>query len=164
MTETNATDLILKLGLKPHPEGGHYRETYRSGVDVGVSGGQNRQSGTAIYFLLHEKERSMFHRLLSDELWFFHEGSPVEVTCIESGTVRTVILGNDFGKGNVYQCVIPANTWFAARVQGESGFGLVSCVVTPGFDFADFEMAEREALLKLFPHLEAVIMEFTKGA
>ena len=125
------------------------------------AGGMNRNVSTAIYFLLEEKNRSAFHRIKSDELWFFHQGQPLEIYSIENGQLNSIVLGNDVLNGELPQAVIPANTWFAAKVKDSKGYALVSCTVAPGFDFEDFELAKREELIQQFPHLKEVIEEFT---
>lgn len=154
--------LIDNLKLIPHPEGGYYKETYRSEETTKNKNGDSRNVCTAIYFLLEDKDKSHFHRIQSDELWFFHLGVPLEIFYILNGMLQSVILGNDFGSGSVMQFKIPANTWFAAKLKNEAGFALVSCTVAPGFDFADFELASREKLISEFPHLESIINEFTR--
>jgi uncharacterized protein len=156
----NPTTLIQTLQLQPHPEGGFYRETYRSGQLMTVNG-SNRNVSTAIYFLLENKNRSRFHRIKSDELWFFHQGQPLEIVSIVDGHLQKIILGSDVMNGQSLQAVIPANTWFAAKVKDGSGFSLVSCAVAPGFDFADFELANSEELIRQFPDLKEEIVEFT---
>jgi len=156
----DAKSLIEKLNLLPHPEGGFYRETYRSGQVMDVDG-KNRNVSTAIYFLLENRNRSAFHRISSDESWFFHQGQPLEIVSIVGNQQQKIILGNDIMNGESPQVVIPANTWFAVKVKEESGYALVSCTVAPGFDFADFELAGREELSRQFPHLKEVIEEFT---
>lgn len=157
----NAQDLIRQLQLLPHPEGGYYRETYRAAQQLTTAENQPRSVSTAIYFLLEGTNKSHFHRIKSDELWFFHQGQPLEIILIQDGRPVTILLGLDFAAGAVPQAVIPAGTWFAARVLGETGFGLVSCTVAPGFDFADFELAERAALTREFPQLRELIAGFT---
>ena len=140
---------IEKLNLKQHPEGGFYSETYRSKEAISISALPDRyisdhSFGTAIYFLLRSEDVSAFHRLKSDELWFFHLGSPVEVVFLTENGTESHILGTDFEKGERFQLVIPANTWFGARVLTPDSFVLVSCTVCPGFEFQDFELGEKE--------------------
>lgn len=157
-----STDLIQHLHLLPHPEGGYYRETYRSAEQTLNIEGNTRNTSTAIYYLLENEDKSHFHRIKSDELWFFHQGRPLEILVLQGSELSTIVLGNDVGSGEVPQAMIPANAWFAARVQGRSGYALVSCTVAPGFDFADFELASRVDLLHEFPHWKPVIEEFTR--
>jgi hypothetical protein len=156
-----AKELIDKLQLLPHPEGGWYRETYRSEETMTNKNGAQRNVCTAIYFLLVGKNKSHFHRIESDETWFFHNGEPLEIVMIEGGKMRSVLLGNDISNEEIPQFTVPAKTWFAAKIKSGIGYSLVSCTVAPGFDFSDFELAERQKLIKELPELEAVIREFT---
>jgi uncharacterized protein len=157
-----AKQIIEQLEMRPHPEGGYYKETYRSAGTLQTQNGETRNICTAIFYLLENEDKSHFHRLAADELWFFHEGNPVEILCIENDRLVIKLLGNDFAAGARPQWLIPAHTWFAARVQNSSGFSLVSCTVSPGFDFKDFELAERSALLSQFPGLRKDITFFTR--
>ena len=156
-----AQELIRHLQLLPHPEGGHYQETYRSAHTLAVDDAQTRNVSTAIYYLLEDEEKSCFHRIKSDELWFFHKGQALEIVLLTNGQPATIVLGNDVENGEVLQAVVPANTWFAAHVKQSSGYALVSCTVAPGFDFTDFEMAKRAELTTHFPHLKDLIERFT---
>ena len=123
-----ADRLIAALELKPHPEGGHFRETFRDG-------GVGRAYSTAIYFLLKAGEISRWHRVDAAEMWHFYRGAPLE---LQIGRV-TAILGPEIEKGQAPQCVVPAGEWQAARSLGD--YTLVGCTVAPGFEFAGFEMA-----------------------
>ena len=156
-----AESIIRHLNMTPHPEGGYYKETYRSTSLTVNSEGNSRNQSTAIYFLLENKNKSHFHRIKSDELWFFHQGEPLEILSIENGILKRTILGNDFSAGQQAQAMIPANTWFGSRLQQGKGFSLVSCTVSPGFDFQDFEMAKKENLILEFPDLKEIIDEMT---
>lgn len=156
-----APDLVRHLHLLPHPEGGYYRETYRSAHTVTTDEAHTRNGSTAIYYLLENEDRSCFHRIKSDELWFFHKGQTLEIVLIMDGQATTIILGNDLEKEEQLQAVVPANTWFAAQVKQRVGYALVSCTVAPGFDFMDFELAERAELTAQFPHLKDLIEKFT---
>jgi len=158
----NAEEIIKSLGLVQHPEGGFYKETYRSVQSMETERGEIRNVCTAIYFLLENENRSLFHRIKSDELWFFHQGESLEIVLIEEGTLKTIILGNRLEEGEVLQALIPANTWFASGVRDANAYSLVSCTVAPGFDFADFELAKREHLLQEYPHLKETIQKYTK--
>ena len=157
----NAEDIINKLEMLPHPEGGYYKETYRSEEQTINKEGNKRNTSTAIYFLLENNNISRFHRIKSDELWFFHHGNAIEIVSIKNNKLFSITLGNDSDNGEVPQAVIPANVWFASSVKDGSGFGLVSCTVAPGFDFADFEMAKQDELLQEYPMLESVIKKYT---
>ena len=146
-----AQDWIESLRLTKHPEGGYYRETYRSQATVG-----ERAVSTAIYFLLPAGEVSALHRIKSDELWHFYAGNPLAIHVIATdGRYSAIVLSADNP-----QAVVPAGNWFGATV--ETGYALVGCTVAPGFDFRDFEMAERTALLAAYPHHRQVIERLTK--
>jgi len=152
---------IEKLKLEAHPEGGYFRETYRSDEWIAIDGLPDRFLGersfsTAIYFLLTENIFSSLHRIQSDELWFFHAGSELTVQMITPrGDCRCLTIGPD----GPFQAVVPAQCWFGAEV--EKGYALVSCTVAPGFDFSDFELADRETLLKAFPQHRDLIVRLT---
>lgn len=126
-----ATEIIRLLDLKPHPEGGHYRETFRDPRRV-----DGRAVSTAIYFLLAGGERSHWHRVDAVEIWHFHAGAPLALS-VEGQGVLT--LGSDLAKGERPQGVVPAGKWQAAESLGD--WTLVGCTVAPGFDFAGFELA-----------------------
>ncbi len=154
--------LIEQLQLAPHPEGGYFRETYRSSIVFETPVGK-RNSSTAIYFLLLEDNFSAFHRIASDEVWHFYAGDPISVFVIHhNGTLEEIRLGNDFSEGRVPQCVVPAGAWFASKVADGGLYSLVGCTVSPGFDFADFEMADRENLVNQFPVHQGLIVSLTK--
>ena len=158
----NGKEIVERLGLQEHPEGGFYKETYRSNQTIETDKNVYRNISTAIYFLLENENKSLFHRIKSDELWFFHQGEALEIVFIKEGVLNTIILGNNLENGEVIQATIPANTWFASRVKNLKGYSLVSCAVAPGFDFADFELAKREDLINEFPNLKETIEKFTK--
>jgi predicted cupin superfamily sugar epimerase len=158
----NGKEIVQKLGLLEHPEGGFYKETYRSAQTIEIDKNIYRNISTSIYFLLENENKSLFHRIKSDELWFFHQGEALEIVFIKDGVLNTIILGNSFDNGEVVQTIIPANTWFASGVKNLKGYSFVSCTVAPGFDFADFELAVREDLIKEFPNLKETIEKFTK--
>ena len=158
----NGKEIVERLGLQVHPEGGFYKETYRSNQTIETDKNVFRNISTAIYFLLENENKSLFHRIKSDELWFFHQGEALEIVFIKEGVLNTIILGNNLENGEMVQATIPANTWFASRVKNLNGYSLVSCTVAPGFDFADFELAKREDLINEFPNLKETIEKFTK--
>jgi uncharacterized protein len=132
-----AADIIRLLALEPHPEGGHYRETFRD-VRTIVAG---RAASTAIYFLLAVGERSHWHRIDAVEVWHYYAGAPLalEMACSDKGPIERITLGPDLGGGERPQAVMPANAWQAAESLG--AWTLVGCTVAPGFDFARFELA-----------------------
>ena len=145
--------IIKNLKLLTHPEGGYYKEMYRAEQKINLDNGKSRNVSTAIFYLLENEDKSRFHRIASDELWFFHQGNPLEILSIQNGKLIKTVLGNNFEDGEVLQAVIPAHTWFASRVKNSKGYALVSCTVAPGFDFADFELADRDKLINEFPDL-----------
>ena len=132
-----APEIIALLDLKPHPDGGHYRETFRDPREV-----DGRSVGTAIYFLLSEGERSHWHCVDAAELWHFYLGAPLELEIADEGGRRTVVLGPDVNAGQRPQGVVPTGAWQAARTTGE--WTLCGCTVAPGFDFAGFDLAPAE--------------------
>jgi len=162
-----ADTLIKSLNLVPHPEGGYFKETYQS-EDI-VSGlpdryqGQSRSSGTSIYYLLKGNQYSAFHKIQSDEIWHFYEGSPLKIYVIDhNGKLNIHLLGNDINNGGNYQIVIKHNQWFAAQPIEQKGYTLMGCTVSPGFDYTDFQLAKRNELLEKYPEHHSLIMEFTR--
>lgn len=158
----DAAALIDRLQLIPHPEGGFYRETFRATETVLNANGQIRSTGTAIYYLLEKDNISHFHRITSDETWFYHEGEAVEILMLKNQELIAIVLGPNLSAGEVYQATVPANTWFAAQVRNSKGYSLVSCAVAPGFDFADFELAQFDTLVEEFPRFRDVVRRFTR--
>ena len=152
----NATHFINLLQLQPHPEGGFFKETYRAVENIPATALPQRFTGersfsTAIYYLLQRGERSVFHRIKSDECWHFYAGDTLLIHVIENdGNYCCIKLGKEISAGETFQYVVPANTWFAAEPALNSMFSLAGCTVAPGFDFADFEIAEKENLLSSF--------------
>jgi len=157
-----AESIIKQYGLKPHPEGGYYLEIFRSDIQVASSNNKSRSACTSIFYLLNDQEKSHFHRLSADELWFYHFGEAIEIIQVtESGYAERIMLGSRFDHGEQLQATIKANTWFAARVKDGRGFGLVSCVVAPGFEFIDFELGKRDELTSTYPKISDLIKTFT---
>lgn len=155
----DAQHWIARLNLAPHPEGGYYREVYRAATQLNLPQRGQRSSATAIYYLLPSDQRSALHRLAADELWFFHAGAPLRLYLLDGTGLRSAELG--VGPGQTPQLWVPAGVWFGAKVTAPDSFSLVSCAVTPGFDFADFELADRAALCAAFPEHAALISELT---
>lgn len=150
--------LIQTLDLKPHPEGGFYKETYRGTSEIEIENHKTRNTATAIYYLLIDEDKSHFHKVLSDEIWLYHQGETVEIYEIDdSGNMIIHHLGIDIQNGEKLQIVIPKNHWFAAKIKGNAGFCLVSCIVAPGFEFEDFILAKKEDLLKQYPDHQDII-------
>ncbi|WP_173918244.1 cupin domain-containing protein [Halobacillus sp. Marseille-Q1614] len=150
-------DLINQLGLKAHPEGGFYKPTYESDISTETPHGK-RSLYTSIYFLLRSKDVSHFHRLQSDELWYFHGGSPLTVHMITpEGEYKEVKLGLNISRGEVPQFVVSKHTIFGSSVDEEDTFSLAGCMVSPGFDFEDFELFEKQELMKQYPQHRKII-------
>ena len=149
--------LIHAFQLQPHPEGGYYRQTYASDERLSAASlperfGADRYMSTAIYFLLEGKDYSAFHRIKSDELWHFYAGGGLNIYVIHpNGRAEILLLGNDLEKGYRFQHVVKAGCWFASKPADENSYSLVGCTVSPGFDFADFEMAKEDELLQQYP-------------
>lgn len=149
--------------MQAHPEGGYFKETYRSQEIVQNRNGKNRSAATGIYFLITSENFSAFHKIESDEMWHYYDGAPLSVYVInEQGELNTIRIGNKPERGEVLQAVVPAGCWFASRVDEENSYALVGCTVAPGFDFEDFVLADRFDLIKKFPQHEKVIKELTK--
>jgi predicted cupin superfamily sugar epimerase len=145
-------ELVDKLGLQPHPERGHYVETYRAALPVSTTAGP-RAASTAIYFLLAADQRATYlHRLKSDELFHLYEGGPLEVLLLApDGSSRVARLGRDLDAGERPQLVIPAGTWFGTELPAGVEFCLWGCTVAPGFAFEDFELAAGPELAARYP-------------
>lgn len=160
--------LIQRYNLQQHPEGGWYRQTYKSNEQISAESlpqrfGANRAFSTAIYFLLEQGDFSAFHRIKSDECWHFYAGDPLLIYVIHlNGDLRIIPLGNDFEKGQSFQYVVPANCWFASRPAPEGEFCFVGCTVSPGFEFEDFELAKANELSALFPQHKETIKELCR--
>jgi predicted cupin superfamily sugar epimerase len=137
MTAPTAADMIRMLHLKPHPEGGHFRETFR---DAGEAG--QRAASTAIYFLLARGERSHWHRVDAVEVWHYYAGAPLKLEIVDGAKEMIVRLGPDIAADETPQAVVPARAWQAAESLGD--WTLVGCTVAPGFDFAGFELAPKD--------------------
>ena len=167
MTRT-AAEWIASLGLSPHPEGGFYRETYRA-RDVIAAGhlptrfGGPRACSTAIYFLLPGDQVSALHRIKSDEIWHFYAGTALTLTLIHpDGRLEAHRLGPDPERGESFQAPVPAGCWYGAAVDDPGSYALVGGTVAPGFDFADFELADRQTLLARFPQHRQAILRLTR--
>lgn len=152
-----AHEIIVKLGLAPHPERGYYIETYRAATSVSTAAG-SRAASTAIYFLLAEQRATHLHRLKSDELFHLYEGGPLEVLLLApDGSGEVARMGRDLDAGERPQLVVPAGTWFGTELAAGVEFCLWGCTVAPGFDFADFELAQGAELAARYPaHAERI--------
>jgi len=159
--------IIERLDLQPHPEGGFFKETYRSkGVintdSLDLEYKSSRNYSTCIYFLLTSDNFSAFHKIKQDEIWHFYDGATIELHTISpEGNHEKHLIGKNFENGETPQLVVPGGYWFAAKVLGENSYSLVGCTVAPGFSFEDFDLAKREALISNFPQHKSVITKFT---
>ena len=133
----SAADIIARLALRPHPEGGHYRETFRDPR----TDADGRARSTAIYFLLARGERSHWHRIDAVEIWHYYAGSALTLQIADDGETRSIGLGPDLANGEMPQAIVPAQAWQAAESSGD--WTLVGCTVAPGFDFTKFELAPK---------------------
>lgn len=160
----NIQDYIQQLQLLPHPEGGYYKETYRSQATANFKGFDGeRNYCTGIYFLIEKNNFSALHRIKSDEMWHFYAGDALEVIEITpEGKLIITHVGSNLMKGEVFQYTVKAGHWFGSRVIQGGDFSLVGCTVSPGFDFNDFEMADRTNLTELFPEYKNLIAELTR--
>ncbi len=158
MNTNDAQFYISHLGLEPHPEGGFYKQIFASDVKTHTEQDKQRKLYTSIYFLLRSEDISHLHRLQSDELWYYHGGSSLTVHIIdEQGEYKEVNLGLKLEEGEVPQVLVPKNSIFGSSVKEANTFSLVGCMVSPGFEFEDFELFSQEELLKEYPQHEEVI-------
>ena len=157
-TQARINELVEKLALLPHPEGGYYKETYRSTETI--DGEQSLM--TSILFLLTSENASNFHRIQSDEHWYFHEGSPLTVHVIGENVHEKRMLGLDFANGQRPYQLVYKQEIFGSEVQEPNSYTLVSCAVAPGFIFRDFELFTREELLDKYPQHEEIIGRLTQ--
>lgn len=158
-----AETLVTYFEMLPHPEGGYYKETYRSDELIAHNAlperfTDDRVFSTAIYFLLEKGNFSGFHKIQSDECWHFYAGQTLLVYVLHNnGSLETIKLGSNLLSGDVFQAVVPAGCWFASEPAPNSEFSFVGCTVAPGFDFTDFELAKADELVKEFPEHEILI-------
>ncbi|TXC76131.1 cupin domain-containing protein [Luteibaculum oceani] len=166
MYKYNVEELVEKLQLLPHPEGGYYKEIYRSQEEIceasltplNIDG--KRNFCTSIFFLLTQENFSAFHRIKQDELWHFYYGDPLTVHVIDNkGHYNPIKIGG-IDQGLLPTCTVTANQWFGSSVK--NGFALVGCTVAPGFDFRDFELAKRSDLITQFPQHREIICKLTR--
>lgn len=162
------TTIIKTLDLKPHPEGGYFKETYRSQAvisanELGEEYGDERHFSTCIYYLLTSDGFSAFHKIKQDEAWHFYQGSAIELHQISAiGKYEKFIIGSDIAQGQLPQLIVPGDHWFAARVINPNQFSLLGCTVAPGFDFRDFVLADRQFLIADFPQHQDIITQLTR--
>ncbi|MEM0997638.1 MAG: cupin domain-containing protein [Bacteroidota bacterium] len=160
--DPQAEHWIVKFGMQAHPEGGYFAETYRSSESLPGDALPNRYGGaralgTSIYFLVPPGQCSKLHRLRTDEVWHYHAGGAMHLWLIHpTGHLEELLVGPD----GPFQVVVPRGCWFGAHPES-GGYSLVGCTMAPGFDFADFGLGEREALLAAYPEHAAVIRRLT---
>lgn len=161
-------EIIAHFNLQPHPEGGFFKEIYRSKgrisrAELGLNYTGDRNHSTSIYFLLTSDNFSAFHKVNQDESWHFYQGDAIELHMIAPGGEHSkILIGHDYKEGEVPQFVVPGGYWFAAKVLKPDSFAFVGCGVAPGFDFDDFVLAKRDELIKAHPHLKSTILLFTR--
>jgi len=166
--KTKVDYYVKKLGLKEHPEGGYFKEVYRSSEKIKKDNLTSKFNGdrnisTSIYFLLVGDNISYFHKIKSDEIWHFYDGSTLRIYTIKNnGELNIDLLGRNINYGEKLQVIIKKGDWFCAEIINKKNFGLVGCTVSPGFDFEDFTLAKRGQLLKKYPSHKKIIERFTK--
>ncbi|KAA3619242.1 MAG: cupin domain-containing protein [Flavobacterium sp.] len=163
------SEIISKLELKPHPEGGYFRETYRSAGSIpkDALGGQysgDRNYATAIYYLITSQHFSAFHKITQDETWHYYDGAAMCLHIISpTGEYKKLLISNNLSRGELPQFTVPGGYWFASEVSVPDSYSLMGCTVAPGFSFEDFIMPKREELLTLFPQHHQLITNLTHG-
>jgi len=163
MDQQDASYWIKNLKLQPHPEGGYYKEVFRSDIEVlRPHAPLLRNACTSIYYLLEGTDYSAFHRLVSDEIWYFHKGKPLHIHVIYGDGRHSALELSDMLTGSL-SVVVKAGLWFAAEIPSGSGFTLVSCAVAPGFEFSEFEMAEKDKLSALYPQHDGLINKLSRS-
>ena len=156
-------EIVDRLNLVPHPEGGLFSESYRSSLELPKIGDfkGSRPCSTGIYFLLTSGTRSHLHRIKSDEIWHFYHGGSLRIVMLDlAGNYSEKLLGPQLGKEESFQVVVPAGVWFGAEVIEGGEYTLVGCTVSPGFDYSDFEMAQKEQMLKLYPSHQTFLEKY----
>lgn len=160
-------EIIKKLNLKEHPEGGYFSETYRSSEiisnqNLGKAYVGERNYSTCIYFMLTSEKFSAFHKINQDEIWHYYKGVPLKLHIISrEGNYSYIMIGNSFENNEVPQYVVKGGDWFAAEVLENNGYTLVGCTVSPGFDFADFVLPKRNEMIDLYPEHKDIITKLT---
>lgn len=167
--DTEVSAIVKNLGLQPHPEGGFYKQAFKSphrvkSLDKNRYDDEERHAGSAIYYLLNRHDFSAWHRLKSDELWHHYSGSTVRIHIIDKeGNLSSYLLGDPLKNANAtHQVHIPAGCWFSAENVNKTSYSLVGCTVTPAFEFKDFELANRESLSRTYPQHTDIINRLTR--
>jgi predicted cupin superfamily sugar epimerase len=160
-----ASYYIKALSMLPHPEGGYFKENYRSELQVKFTGfEEHRNVATSIFFLLEDGKFSALHRIKSDEIWHFYDGDPLEIIEISpEGTLTKTLLGRNITEDQKLVYCVKAGNWFGSRPATGSNFSLVGCTVAPGFDFVDFEMPNRDFFISHFPQHREIVFAMTRG-
>jgi uncharacterized protein len=158
--------IVEKLGLLPHPEGGYYKEIYRTEEILDKKAlperySSSRNISTSIYYMLKGEQISHFHKLKSDEIWHFYSGSPVIIHLLGGSGYSKIVLGSDLERGEIFQHVIKTDMWFAAELENKNSYCLIGCTVAPGFSFEDFLLASRDELANEFPDYLELITKLT---
>jgi hypothetical protein len=155
---------VSKFSMQEHPEGGHFKQTFRSERLFDLPGYSGPRSAiTVIYYLLKSGQFSAFHRIKSDEVWHYYAGSPLLLHIIsDEGKLRMVMLGKNPDRHQNFQAAIEAGSWFAATVASPRSYSLVGCTVAPGFEFEDWELGDRESLVRQYPRHKRIIEKFTR--
>jgi predicted cupin superfamily sugar epimerase len=155
----DAVQLIKRLRLKKHPEGGYFKQTYTADTIVNVAGYDNpRYISTAIYYMLVGDQFSALHRIKSDELWHHYTGCSLTLYEIDNGKLSKIKMGKS--RGEAPQVAIKANTWFAASLNDKKSYCLLGCTVSPGFDYSDLELGKRHELIKMYPQHRTIIERY----
>ena len=164
MEKLTAKEWVEQLGLKPHVEGGFFREIYESDQLIEGIDGREHKLYTSIYFLLEHSNPSNFHRLSVDEIWYYHAGEPLTIHMIHpNGHYEIVELGVHLPDGPRLQYRVPAGVVFGSSVETVDGFSVVSCMCGPGFTYEDFELFQTEELLNIYPKHQKIIKRLTRN-
>ncbi len=157
------TDWITYLNLTAHPESGYFSENYRSSMEItfNETHAGKRNLATSIYYMLEYEQVSKLHQLKSDEIWYFHYGSPLKVHVFNDGSYKSYTLGTDVKEKQLLQLIIPARAIFGAEVMEKDSFSILGCMVTPGFHFTDFKLVTQNEILPNFPDQKNIIQKLT---
>jgi predicted cupin superfamily sugar epimerase len=154
-----AIQLIKKLRLQKHPEGGYYKQTYSSDIIVNSKGYNGpRHAVTAIYYLLVGDQFSAFHRLRSDEIWNYYAGGSLKLYVIDNGKLTRIRLGKR--RGETVQAIVKSGVWFAALLTNKKSYCLLGCIVSPGFEYSDWQLGKRNELIKMYPQHKKIIEQY----
>jgi predicted cupin superfamily sugar epimerase len=161
-----SSEIINALGLISHPEGGYFREIYRNNEVISDTELNQKYSGkrnlaTSIYFLLESGQVSKLHQLKSDELWYFHYGTPLLIHIFYKDEYKSVVLGPKIDKKEKFQAIIPAGAIFGAEVTEPNSYTLIGCMVAPGFHFDDFRLVSQKEVVQQYPGYNAIISRLT---